>query len=78
MFNPAVREDLVPKHPCWKVKMLQENNARDRVLSVDEIDRLLFHLPRYAALVVHFAKLTGMRSGEIFNLTWDRVSLKDK
>lgn len=78
MFNLAVREDLVPKNPCWKVKMLQENNARDRVLSVEEIDRLLFHLPRYAALVVHFAYLTGMRSGEIFNLTWDRVSLKDR
>ena len=58
--------------------MLQENNARDRVLSVEAIDRLLCHLPRYAALVVHFAYLTGMRSGEIFNLTWDRVSLKDR
>jgi len=78
MFNLAVREDLVPKNPCWKVKMLQENNARDRVLSLGEFDLLPFHLPRYAALAVHFAYLTGMRSGEIFNLTWDRVSLKDK
>ncbi len=78
MFNLAVREDLVPKNPCWKVKMLQENNARDRVLSVRELDRLLSHLPRHAALVVHFACLTGMRSGEIFNLTWDRVSLKER
>ncbi len=29
--------------------------------------------PPHAALVVHFAYLTGMRAGEIFNLTWDRV-----
>jgi integrase len=78
MFNLAVREELADKNPCWKIKMLQENNARDRVLSVEELDLLFSHLPRHAALVVHFAYLTGMRAGEIFNLTWDRVSLKDK
>jgi integrase len=77
MFNLAVREDLLAKNPCWKVKMLAENNVRDRVLSGEELEHLLSHLPHHAALIVHFAYLTGMRAGEIFNLTWDRVSLKD-
>ena len=78
MFNLAVREELVEKNPCWKVKMLPENNARDRILSSEEFDRLLSHLPRHAALVVQLAYLTGMRAGEIFNLTWDRVDMKNR
>jgi integrase len=75
IFNLALREDLVSKNPCWKVKLLPENNARDRILSLQELGLLLQHLPRHAALVVHFAYLTGMRAGEIFNLTWDKVDL---
>lgn len=78
MFNLALREDLVSKNPCWKVKMLPENNARDRILSPEELDLLLSHLPRHAALIVHFAYLTGMRAGEILNLTWDRVDLPQR
>ena len=46
-------------------------------LSPEELDRLLSHLPRHAALIVHFAYLTGMRAGEIFNLTWDKVDLEN-
>ena len=75
MFNLAVREELADKNPCWKVKMLPENNARDRILSVEELERLLRYLPPHAARVVHFAYLNGMRAGEIFNLTWDKVDL---
>ena len=75
MFNLAVREELADKYPCWKIKMLTENNARDRILSVEELERLLGYLPPHAARVVHFAYLTGMRAGEIFNLTWDKVDL---
>jgi len=58
--------------------MLPENNARDRVPPAEELERLLSHLPRHAALMTHFVYLTGMRAGEIFDLTWNRVSLKDK
>jgi integrase len=75
MFNLAVREELAERNPCWKIKMLPENNTRDRILSVDELERLLGYLPLHAGRVVHFAYLTGMRAGEIFNLTWDKVDL---
>lgn len=75
MFNLALREELVAKNPCWKVRMLPENNIRDRILSPEEFGLLLSHLPRHAALVVQFAYLTGMRSGEILNLIWDKVDL---
>jgi integrase len=78
MFNLAVREELTDKNPCWKVKLLAENNARDRILSPEELQRLISNLPNHAAQIIHFAYLTGMRAGEIFNLTWDKVDLKGR
>jgi integrase len=78
MFNLAVREDLVLKNPCWKIKMLPENNARDRILSNDEQRRLLSYLPPHAAQIVQFSILTGMRAGEVYNLAWDRVDFKQR
>lgn len=74
-FNLAVREELADKNPGWKVKMLPENNAWDRILSVEELERLPRYLPPHAARIVHFAYLTGMRAGKIFNRTWDKVDL---
>jgi integrase len=78
MFNLAVREELTDKNPCWKVKSLAENNARDRILSREDLQRLISNLPNHAAQIIHFAYLTGMRAGEIFNLTWDKVDLKGR
>lgn len=76
MFNLAVREEPAGKNRRCKIKMLPENNARDRILSVEELARLLGCLHPHAAQAVHFAYLAGMRAGEIFNLTGDKVDLK--
>ncbi len=78
MFNLAVREELADKNPCWQVKMVPENSVRDRILSPEELDLLLRFLPRHAAQILCFAYWTGMRPGEIFNLTWDKVDLTEK
>ena len=68
---------MVTKNPCWKVPRLSERNARDRVLSKEELGRLLQELPKHAADIVSVGYHTGMRSGEIFGLTWDRVNMKE-
>jgi integrase len=77
IYNLAIREDMVIKNPCWKVTRLPERNARDRVLSQEEFERLIRELPRHAADIVTAAYYTGMRAGEIFGLTWDRVNMKE-
>ena len=59
------------------VKLLKENHERQRVLSHEEYFRLLTHCPEYLAPIVKTAYYTGMRRGEILNLTWDRVDLKE-
>jgi integrase len=77
VFNLAMRDDRVEKNPCWKVTRLAEKNARDRVLSAEELDTLLKALPQHAADIVAVGYHTGMRGGEIFGLTRDRVNMKD-
>jgi integrase len=77
IYNLAIREELVERNPCFKVTMLAENNKRDRVISRAEFESLVTHLPKHAADIVTTAYHTGMRVGEIFGLTWDRVNLKE-
>ena len=77
IYNLAMREELVAKNPCWKVTRLSEKNARDRVLSREEWERLLKALPQHATDVMTTAYYTGMRAGEIFGITWDRVNMKE-
>ncbi len=76
IFNLAMRDEMVDRNPCWKVTRLSEKNARDRVLSAEELDILLKKLPQHAADIVAVGYHTGMRAGEIFNLTWDRVDMR--
>ena len=60
-------------------KMLKKNsNKRDRVLSVDEFNRLMDALPYHAKNIVAAAFYTGMRRGEILSLTWDRVDMDQR
>ncbi len=77
MFNLALREEMVLRNPCIKVSQLPEENIRDRILSYQELQRLLKYLPPHTQLIVKTGYFTGMRIGEILNLTWDRVNLKD-
>lgn len=77
IFNLAMRDEMVDRNPCWKVTRLSEKNARDRVLSAEELDILLKKLPQHAADIMAVGYHTGMRGGEIFNLTWDRVNMKE-
>ncbi len=60
-------------------KLLKKgSDVRDRILSVDEFNALVGHLPRHVADIVQTAYYTGMRKGEIVNLTWDQVDMKKR
>lgn len=82
MFNVA-RKGLVrlpsgvpTENPVSSVKFLDEHNIRDRVLTAEEFQRMLVASPEYLKPILHCAYHTGMRRGEILELTWDRVDLK--
>jgi len=63
-----------------KVGKLLKNgsNARKRVLSCEEFDRLLNALPPHTRSIVATGYYAGMRKGEVVNLTWDKVDLRNR
>ena len=77
IFNKAVKNGKAEANPAHGVKLLKENNERDRLLSNDEYDRLYAHCPDHLRAIVQAAYLTAMRQGEILNLTWGQVDLKE-
>ncbi|MFH2059973.1 MAG: site-specific integrase [Pseudomonadota bacterium] len=82
-IKKAIGSDLIP-YDCLKPFTLCKSatvageGIRDRVLTKDEFERIMDNLPRYAKNIFATAYHTGMRKGEIINLKWDRLDLKEK
>jgi integrase len=77
MFSKAMKNGKAERNPALGVKLLKENNERDRILSPEEYARLLAHCPAHLKPIVKLAYHTGMRQGEILNLTWGQADLKE-
>ena len=73
VFTAAVADGLLRQSPCRGVKLPKVEPAKVKPLAVDEVWRLVDEAPdRYRALVLT-AAATGLRQGEMFGLTVDRV-----
>lgn len=72
IFSLAVEYEVLFYNPCQSVKPLRADNQRIRYLTEDEERRLIKELRDndLTKKIVVFAVNTGMRRGEIFNLTW--------
>jgi integrase len=77
IFNKAVKNGKAEKNQAQGVKHLKENNERDRILSPEEYTRLLAHSSAWLKPIIKLAYYTAMRQGEILNLTWSQVDLKE-
>lgn len=78
IFNKAIAWDMFQgPNPCNKVSRKKENPARMRFLTKDEIKLLLDKAPSNIKAILACALMTGMRRGEILNLTWNDVDLKN-
>lgn len=78
MFGRLVRDRKYDFNPVHHVQMFNEEHLqRDRVLSDDDFTRLLEAASQPTRDIIETAYRSGMRLGEILNLTWDKVDLKE-
>lgn len=76
MFTWAVQKRLLGFNPVQPIRQQKELNVRDEILSVEQFQTLQAHSPTHLQPINLVAYATGMRKGEILNLTWDHVDLK--
>lgn len=81
MIQAAIDDDRIDGDcikPFRKVSKLLKNNsnARDKVITHDQLLRIIERLPEHLHGVVSLGYFSGMRLGEILGLTWDKVNLQ--
>ena len=83
MFNKAFDNELVGGDIIRVFKKVRkllkgDTNARDRVLSSDEVNRLMEALPSHTRAIVAMGYYAGMRKGEVLNLKWSQIDMKNR
>ncbi len=73
VFNTAVNAGIVDTNPCQKVKRLKVSQVKDRILSGDEIARILDMPDGKDRLMILAALFTGMRLNEVLSLSWGDI-----
>jgi integrase len=76
--NDIVSGDIIKMFKRVKKLLKGDSNARDRVLSSDEFNRLMEALPSHTRAVVATGYYGGMRKGEVLNLTWSHIDMKNR
>ena len=69
MLNKAVDHSKIDTNPIGRIRHLEENNVRKRVLSQDEFEWLYLHCSAPLKGLVLVAYYLPMRQAEILNLT---------
>ena len=76
MLNKAVLHSKIDTNPIGRIRHLEENNVRERVLSHEEFEKLYQSYPEDLKGIVLIAYYLPMRQAEILNLTWKEIDLK--
>jgi integrase len=78
VFRLAIRDERLKKSPCVDVVLPKIPRKQIVPLTIDEVRALADAMPeRYGAMVLFVAQ-TGLRQGEAFGLTVDRVKFLQK
>jgi integrase len=69
-LNHAVDWEKLDRNPAAKVKKFKEPPAKERILTIDEMKRLLAEAREELRPVLIIALNTGMRKNEVLSLRW--------
>jgi len=75
ILNWAKRNGHIGTVP--RIERIPEEPANTIIPTPEEVVQIIAHLPERHRPLVTFIAETGCRSGEAFNLTWDRISFSD-
>ncbi len=79
LFNIARQKNkFFGDNPVSKVKFLEENNQKERILTSEEEERLLSCSAPHLIPIIQTAINTGMRKNEILSLKWPNVDFDNK
>ena len=73
IFKSAVADRLIPASPCLRITLPKKTRAEIIPLSIEQVTTLADSMPRCYRALVLFSAGTGMRQGECFGLTVDRI-----
>ncbi|MEM5786087.1 MAG: site-specific integrase [Syntrophobacteraceae bacterium] len=76
MFSVLKRMKKIRENPAANVRMLKENNRRERCLTQEEIDRLLAQCSPNWRLLVLIALNTGLRKSGCLTLKWEEINFE--
>ena len=75
IFRSAIRDRRIMANPCDGTRLPRVERRRIMPLTTAQVETLREHLPDALKALVTFAAGTGMRQGEIFGLTRNRLRL---
>ena len=77
IFSKALKNGKIERNPASAIRQLKEGNERNRILSSEEWKSYKANCPHWYLPIAMTAFLTGMRRGEIVNLSPSRIDLKE-
>ena len=73
IFKAAVADRLIPASPCDRIALPKRGRTEIVPLTIEQVIVLADAMPSCYRAIVLFAAGTGMRQGECFGLTVDRI-----
>ncbi|MDQ6995642.1 MAG: site-specific integrase [Mariprofundaceae bacterium] len=78
MFKDLYADGVIDRDPMDRIKNLTVMKHEPEPFEQDELSRIAEHLPDCIANMIKFAAWTGLRTGELFAVTWQDIDFQRK